>query len=158
MADTTVASCRAEGYTATSIAKILATFAMAGTALHRLDAFVRCFEHRSCGGLSIDGHGGHGAHAGHEVNVWEEMFDWLDSDEGDLLTKQGQGLHVVMPPSTSPTLLAAVNRMKSGSFPKAKFHRWSALNQDHALQGAQLAYGKPMVAHYDYGKIGRAHV
>ncbi|MEC7726114.1 MAG: hypothetical protein VYD05_11405, partial [Planctomycetota bacterium] len=100
-----------------------------------------------------DGHGhGHSAHADDEVNVWEDMFDWLDGDEGDLLTKQGQGLHVVMPPSTSPTLLAAVNRMKSGSFPKANFHRWSALNQDHALQGAQLAYGKPMVAHYDYGK------
>ena len=73
------------------------------------------------------------------------MLDWLDGDEGgDLLNKQGQGLHVVMPPSTSPSLLAAVNRMKSGSFPKAQFHTWSALNQDHAMQGAKMAFGKPM--------------
>lgn len=99
------------------------------------------------------GHGAHGAHADHEVDVWEEMLDWLDGDEGaDLLNKQGQGLHVVMPPSTSPSLLAAVNRMKSGSFPKAQFHTWSALNQDHAMQGAKMAFGKPMAAHYDYGK------
>jgi len=99
------------------------------------------------------GHGGHGAHDDHEVDVWQEFYDWLEGDAGaDLLNKQGQGLHVVMPPSTSPTLLAAVGRMKAGSFPKAEFHTWTALNQDQALQGAQLAFGKPMAAHYDYGK------
>jgi molybdopterin-containing oxidoreductase family iron-sulfur binding subunit len=99
-----------------------------------------------------DGHGDHG-HEAHEVHVWEEFYAWLDGDEGrELLNKNGQGLHVVMPPSTSPTLLAAVNRMKSGDFPKAKFHAWQALNQDHAMKGAELAFGTPMAAHYDYGK------
>ncbi len=83
------------------------------------------------------GHGGHGAHDDHEVDVWQEFYDWLEGDAGaDLLNKQGQGLHVVMPPSTSPTLLAAVGRMKAGSFPKAEFHTWTALNQDQAHAAA----------------------
>jgi len=101
-----------------------------------------------------EGHGdehGHGGHGAHEVDVWAELGQWVDGDEyADLLNKQGQGMHVVMPPSTSPTLLAAVAKMKSGSFPKAKFHTWSPLNQDNALQGAEMAFGKPMSAHYDY--------
>ncbi|MCK5941852.1 MAG: TAT-variant-translocated molybdopterin oxidoreductase, partial [Planctomycetes bacterium] len=81
--------------------------------------------HKASHAHEDDGHGGHGEHGGdhHEVDVWMEIYDWLEGDAGqDLLNKQGQGLHVVMPPTTSPSLLAAVGRMKSGSFPKARFH------------------------------------
>ena len=101
-----------------------------------------------------DDHDDHGSHGGgHEVNVWDEMVDWLDSDAyADLLDEQGQGVHVVMPPTTSPTTLAAIERFKEGSFPMAQFHTWTPLNMDSELQGAEMAFGRPMLTHYEFGK------
>ena len=98
--------------------------------------------------------GGHGGHGGeHEVDVWDEFFTWLDEASQDLVQiKQGEGLHVVMPPTTSPSLLAAVARMKNGSFPKARFHTWSPLHHDNELAGARLAFGKPVATHHDFAK------
>lgn len=102
-----------------------------------------------------DGHGG-GGHAAHAVDVWAELGldadNWLETTTSELITKKGAGLHIVMPPSTSPTLLAAVNRMKSGSFPSANFHTWSALNADNEMQGAEMAFGKALATHYDFEK------
>ena len=102
-----------------------------------------------------DGHadGGHGGgHNDHEVDVWAEHAIWLEDATSDLVAKQGAGLHICMPPSTSPSLLAAVKRMKEGSFPKAKFHTWTALHRDNELQGAEMAFGKPMATNYDFAK------
>jgi MoCo/4Fe-4S cofactor protein with predicted Tat translocation signal len=98
------------------------------------------------------GHGGHGGHDAHTVNVWEEMSAWLEEASGDLLTKQGAGLHVLMAPSTSPTMLATIKRIKEGSFPKARFHSWAPLNRDNELQGAEMAFGKPMATQLDFAK------
>ena len=116
-----------------------------------------------------DGHGGHGGHGHgghdtHKVNVWEELGigadldsdnpkpSWLETTTSELITKKGEGLHVLMPPSTSPSLLAAIDRMKKGSFTKARFHMWSPLNSDNELQGAEMAFGKAMSTHYEFGK------
>lgn len=109
-----------------------------------------------------DDHGG--GHDTHVVDVWEELGigtnldsdtpepSWLETTTSELITKKGAGLHVLMPPSTSPTLLAAVARMKTGSFTKARFHTWTALNSDNELQGAEMAFGKAMATHYDFAK------
>ncbi|MFK7739462.1 MAG: TAT-variant-translocated molybdopterin oxidoreductase [Planctomycetota bacterium] len=116
--------------------------------------------HSASHGHDDEDHGhGHGGHAAHKVNVWEEFV--LGSDETapfledlseDLTAKQGEGLHVLMAPTTSPTTLATIANIKSGSFPKARFHTWTPLHQDHELQGAEMAFGKPMAAHYDLNK------
>ena len=98
------------------------------------------------------GHGEHGAAAEHKVNVWAELSTWLNEKSGDLLAKQGAGLHICLPPSTSPTMLAAIARIKGGSFPKARFHTWTALHRDNELQGAEMAFGKPMATNYDFAK------
>ncbi|MFT4512711.1 MAG: MoCo/4Fe-4S cofactor protein with predicted Tat translocation signal [Planctomycetota bacterium] len=112
---------------------------------------------------SNDDHGA-AAHGGHAVDVWAELGigtdldsdhpkpSWLETASSDLLAKQGAGLHICMPPSTSPSLLAAVKRIKDGSFPKAKFHTWTALHRDNELQGAEMAFGKSMATNYDFAK------
>jgi molybdopterin-containing oxidoreductase family iron-sulfur binding subunit len=97
-------------------------------------------------------HGHGGGHDDHEVDVWAEHAVWLEDATSDLVAKQGAGLHICMPPSTSPSLLAAVKRIKEGSFPKSKFHTWSPLNSDNVLQGAEMAFGKRMATHYDFTK------
>ena len=111
--------------------------------------------HGEHGGEHGEGHDdhGHGGHAHHEVNVWDEFASWLDGEGADLVNvKQGEGLHILMAPTSSPSLLAAKAKMLSGSLPKAKFHSWTPLHDDNALAGAQLAFGKPLQAHYDLAK------
>ncbi len=98
-----------------------------------------------------DAHGGHGAHADHEVNVWDEFYAWWDEKAKDLVTvKQGEGLHIVLPSHSSPTLQSIVTRMKSGSMPKARFHTWSPLHCDNERAGAQMAFGKVVATHCDF--------
>jgi len=101
-----------------------------------------------------DGHGDHGGgHGDHEVHVWDEFLSWLENVSEDLVNiKQGEGLHVVMAPTTSPSLLAQIARMKGGSFPKARFHSWTALHRDNEHAGAQMAFGKAVATHYDFSK------
>ncbi|HEU4378128.1 MAG TPA: TAT-variant-translocated molybdopterin oxidoreductase, partial [Hyphomicrobiaceae bacterium] len=64
----------------------------------------------------------HGAGDGHghqapvaEPDVWTEFFGWLDEASKELVNiKRGEGLHVLMPQTSSPSLLAAVERMQKG--------------------------------------------
>jgi len=104
-----------------------------------------------------EGHGGGDEH-GHaaavaEPDVWTDFFGWLDEASKELVNiKRGEGLHVLMPQTSSPSLLAAVERMQKGSFPKARFHTWSALHADNELAGAKLAFGRVVGTHYDFSK------
>jgi MoCo/4Fe-4S cofactor protein with predicted Tat translocation signal len=99
-----------------------------------------------------DTHGAHG-HAHPPVDVWAEFDKWKGEADKDLVSiKQGEGLHVLMAPTSSPSILAAIARMKNGSFPKARFHFWHALHRDNELAGAQLAFGKPVATHHDFRK------
>ena len=98
------------------------------------------------------GHGHHGADEVEEVDVWADLGVWIEDAASELVAKQGAGLHICMPPSTSPAMLATIARIKDGSFPKAKFHSWTALHRDNELQGAQMAFGKAVSTNYDFAK------
>jgi molybdopterin-containing oxidoreductase family iron-sulfur binding subunit len=95
---------------------------------------------------------GHGAEAHVEADVWLEFNEVWQTISKDLATKQGEGLHVLMPPSSSPSLQAMVAKMKNGGFPKARFHTWSAVHADQELAGAQKAFGRALATHYDFAK------
>ncbi|HZN41347.1 MAG TPA: TAT-variant-translocated molybdopterin oxidoreductase [Planctomycetota bacterium] len=105
-------------------------------------------------------HEAHGAGGGHEhaapvaePDVWTEFYGWLDEASKELVNiRRGEGLHVLMPQTSSPSLLAAVEKMQKGSFPKARFHTWSALHADNELAGAKIAFGRVVGTHYDFGK------
>jgi molybdopterin-containing oxidoreductase family iron-sulfur binding subunit len=103
-------------------------------------------------------HGGHGHHAEPKhaelsKQAWADFNTWLAGPTGrlkDLVSKQGEGLHVLMPPTTSPALLALVARMREGSFPKARFHGWTPLHADQEVAGSKLAFGKAVATHHDF--------
>jgi MoCo/4Fe-4S cofactor protein with predicted Tat translocation signal len=95
-----------------------------------------------------DGHGGHGDD--HHVDVWGEFFTlWTETLTKELVHKQGEGLHVLIPPSGSPALQAMVQKIKTGSFPKARFHTWAPLHNDQELAGSTMAFGRAVATHYD---------
>lgn len=66
----------------------------------------------------------------------------------------GTGLHVLAPPSISPTfvrLRAAVKRR----FPNARFHTWEAATTANVRAGARLAFGEAVVPVYDLARAKR---
>ncbi len=108
-----------------------------------------------------DGHGGgHGHHAEPKhaklsAAAWAKFDAWFQSPQGALASlsvKQGEGLHVLMAPTTSPTVLATIARIQGGSLPKARFYTWSAVHADAELAGAQMAFGRPVATHHDFSK------
>jgi len=63
---------------------------------------------------------------------------------------QGAGLRLLSPISNSPTFRRLRTKVL-GRFPKARFHTYSAVNDDNAREGGRIAYGEPMVPVYNYG-------
>jgi molybdopterin-containing oxidoreductase family iron-sulfur binding subunit len=103
-----------------------------------------------------DAHGHHHQQPSHHAQsqeTWQRFQAWFQAALPDLVNKnRGEGLHVLMPPTSSPSLLAAIAAMRNGNFPKARFHTWHALHNDNELAGAQIAFGKPLATHYDFAK------
>ncbi|MBK8099202.1 MAG: TAT-variant-translocated molybdopterin oxidoreductase [Planctomycetes bacterium] len=100
------------------------------------------------GHVAADGHG----HAAHPVDRFGEFFEWWDAQKAkELVTKKGAGLHVLMAPTTSPSLLAMIGKTKE-TFPQAKFHFWEPLHRDEELAGAAAAFGRPVDTQHDFGK------
>ena len=62
---------------------------------------------------------------------------------------QGAGLRLLSPISNSPTFRRLRGKVLE-RFPKARFHTYSAVDDDNAREGGRIAYGEPLVPVYDY--------
>ena len=95
---------------------------------------------------------GHGGHDNAELDIWGEFYAvWEDKLKADI-AKQGEGMHFLMPATSSPSLQALIQRTKNGAFPKAQFHFWSPTHSDNELDGARVAFGRPVTTSYDYAQ------
>jgi molybdopterin-containing oxidoreductase family iron-sulfur binding subunit len=63
----------------------------------------------------------------------------------------GAGLRLLSPISNSPTFRRLRGKVLE-RFPKARFHTYSAVDDDNAREGGRLAYGEPLVPVYDYSR------
>jgi Fe-S-cluster-containing dehydrogenase component len=61
----------------------------------------------------------------------------------------GGGLRILSESVTSPTLAAQFAQLMA-SYPNAVWHRWQAVHRDHALAGAQLAFGQAVHTRYRF--------
>ncbi|MCA8948636.1 MAG: TAT-variant-translocated molybdopterin oxidoreductase [Planctomycetes bacterium] len=93
-------------------------------------------------------HGGHGAEA--EPDIWNEFAAMWDEKLRNDIAKQGDGMHFLVPPTTSPALQALIAKIQSGAMPKARFHFWTPLHADEELAGARIAFNKPVATQYSY--------
>ncbi|HET6806386.1 MAG TPA: TAT-variant-translocated molybdopterin oxidoreductase [Frateuria sp.] len=77
------------------------------------------------------------------------------ADEVRTLTRRfahdGRGLHVLSGRLDSPTL-AAQREAWLARFPGAHWHQYEAVDDDHALAGARLAFGEPLRARYHFDR------
>ncbi len=109
--------------------------------------------HAHADGDSHGEHGGHGEATPVEPDIWNDFYTlWSKTLSKTLLKTKGEGLHILIPPSSSPSLQAMVAKVKAGSFPKARFHTWSAVHADNELVGGQKAYGRAVATHYNFAK------
>ena len=61
----------------------------------------------------------------------------------------GAGLRVLTPTVTSPTLADQLLQMQE-RFPQSRWHQYEPFGREAARQGAQLAFGEPVHAHYRF--------
>lgn len=69
----------------------------------------------------------------------------------ELKKKGGEGLAFLLEPSASPLLGHLRDRLRD-QFPKAKFHSWSSLSADGAVDAAALAFGPGVEPRWDLSR------
>jgi molybdopterin-containing oxidoreductase family iron-sulfur binding subunit len=80
---------------------------------------------------------------------WSEFDEFFREHLRGLEAGAGEGLRVLMEPTTSPTLVA-VRQAFLARFPRARVHTYSPISDWNALEGARVAFGRPLHAVVDY--------
>ncbi len=91
---------------------------------------------------------------GNELKSWHDMETALRAALRSHADRQGAGLHVLVQPSSSPTLSRMLGVLRQ-RLPQAQVRFWDAANAANILRGGHLAYGAWVRPSYD---LGRARV
>ncbi|MCW8193781.1 4Fe-4S dicluster domain-containing protein [Proteobacteria bacterium 005FR1] len=62
-------------------------------------------------------------------------------------SSRGRGLRILTPLVTSPSLASQIRELLR-VYPEARWHQWQPINDDKALQGARLAFGRDLAVDY----------
>jgi len=79
--------------------------------------------------------------------TWGDFRGMLREELEKHKAKGGAGLRFLLPRNASPTLAAQAATI-TAAFPHARFVSWEPVSRDNARQGARLAFGEPVEAHY----------
>ncbi|MBS1811048.1 MAG: TAT-variant-translocated molybdopterin oxidoreductase [Acidobacteria bacterium] len=88
---------------------------------------------------------------GKENKSWDDFVKAATPLFAELKGKQGDGLRILAESSSSPALRELRTHITT-AFPQAKWHTYDAISQDNALEGANLAFGQPVHAHYAFDR------
>ncbi|MCC6782485.1 MAG: TAT-variant-translocated molybdopterin oxidoreductase [Planctomycetes bacterium] len=92
--------------------------------------------------------GAHGAGgAGHPTLETFRAF-WAEHLKS-IAAKSGEGFHVLMPTTSSPTLLRLAEMMRA-ELGKMRFHTWSPVGFEAVLDSTRLAFGRALLPQYDF--------
>jgi len=83
-------------------------------------------------------------HMGERPLAWRTFLEEIAVRAGHLAQNRGAGLRFLTAPTTSP-LLGDLRRRITERFPGAKFVSYASISDDGAVEGAKLAFGKPLV-------------
>jgi len=79
---------------------------------------------------------------------WEELTDFIRPVRSELVVAEGRGLHVLMPPTSSPTLLRLIAQARQ-LFPLAQWHAFSPIDDDNRRAAALAVFGRDVELVYD---------
>jgi molybdopterin-containing oxidoreductase family iron-sulfur binding subunit len=75
------------------------------------------------------------------VSTWTSVSDALRS--GPWTEQMGRGLHVLLPPTSSPTIRALLDTLRA-HWPRAQVHFHAAVPRTNVWEGSRIAFGRVM--------------
>ncbi|WP_445501349.1 TAT-variant-translocated molybdopterin oxidoreductase [Microvirga sp. G4-2] len=79
---------------------------------------------------------------------WEELTNFIRPVRNELVVSEGRGLHVLMPPTSSPTLHRLVAQARQ-LFPLAQWHVFSPIDDGSRRDAAMEVFGRDVDLVYD---------
>ncbi len=83
-----------------------------------------------------------------EARSWEELTQFIRPVRNELVVGEGRGLHVLMPPTSSPTIQRLVMQARQ-LFPHAQWHSFAPIDDINRQQAAQSVFGRDVDLVYD---------
>src|ERR1700689_4574000 len=82
---------------------------------------------------------------------WQSFISAIRGPLSAQKAVQGSGIRILTPTISSPTLADQLRGFLK-IYPQAKWHVYEPVNRDNVLEGAKLAFGKPVETRYDFEK------
>ncbi|MBD2747530.1 TAT-variant-translocated molybdopterin oxidoreductase [Microvirga sp. BT688] len=79
---------------------------------------------------------------------WEELTSFIRPVRNELVFDEGRGLHVLMPPTSSPTLHRLIGQARQ-LFPHAQWHVFTPIDEDNRRAAAMSVFGRDVELVYD---------
>ncbi|MCC2650354.1 MAG: hypothetical protein K0Q60_509, partial [Microvirga sp.] len=79
---------------------------------------------------------------------WEELTNFIRPVRNELVFDEGRGLHILMPPTTSPTLHRLIGQARQ-LFPHAQWHAFSPVDDGNRQAAAMAVFGRDVDLVYD---------
>jgi molybdopterin-containing oxidoreductase family iron-sulfur binding subunit len=77
------------------------------------------------------------------LRAWQDLAREILENAAMLRRDGGERLRLLMEPTSSPTLRAQLAQFRQ-AFPQAGLHVWEAAGRGNVLEGARLAFGRPL--------------
>ncbi|MDF2811240.1 MAG: hypothetical protein K0S56_2271 [Microvirga sp.] len=88
---------------------------------------------------------------GGDERSWAEFSDFIALMKPELAQDGGRGLRVLMPPTTSPTLIRLVAEAQRG-LPNAQWHFFTPIDDDNRRAGSRAVFGREIEPVYDLSR------
>ncbi|MCZ6543899.1 MAG: TAT-variant-translocated molybdopterin oxidoreductase [Planctomycetota bacterium] len=88
---------------------------------------------------------------GGQRSTWGDFEAWAQPHFSALRNAGGSGLHILSEATASPSVRDMKARL-SKAFPRATWHEYEPINNDHELAGSVLAFGSPYRAHHVFDR------
>jgi molybdopterin-containing oxidoreductase family iron-sulfur binding subunit len=79
---------------------------------------------------------------------WEEVTQFIRPVRNELVVEEGRGLHILMPPTSSPTLRRLIGQAQQ-LFPHAQWYSYLPIDDDNRRAGAMALFGREIEPIYD---------
>ena len=85
------------------------------------------------------------------ISTWGSFLGAINSALEAQQQGHGKGLRILTETVTSPTLAAQLQSLLK-TFPAAQWHQFQPVSRDHVREGARVAFGEMVEAHYRFDK------
>lgn len=82
------------------------------------------------------------------ARTWEELTRFIRPVRNELVVNEGRGLHILMPPTSSPTI-NRLTALAAQLFPDARWHLYSPIDEDNRRAATAAMFGRPVDLVYD---------